>query len=148
MPVRNRCPMKRRSFGRSWQDWLGSLLLVGWLGGSSGCSQRPPLQANLEDPDMPPITMVIPDDVPLRIELEDKERKRSIGNGRDMYASTYRQGWQECWKRYKAGDLDPTDKNAEPSLVQEFGIQMRGRMDGFKNCRLAILQSQRAPKQP
>lgn len=98
--------------------------------------------------DMPPIEISIPENVPAELELIDKEGKRSIGNGREMYAATFAAGWKEYWRSVKTGSIDVNDPNAEPKLVQEHEIEARGRNDGFRKCREVALKRFRTTGTP
>jgi hypothetical protein len=102
----------------------------------AGCQSR-------TSDDLPGYKLTIPADIPERITLENKDGTTEEANGRELYAATHRQGWAECWQRYQRGELDPSDKSAEPMAVQEFGIEQNGRRDGFEACRQMLLRSRR-----
>jgi len=93
---------------------------------------------------MPAIELVIPDDVPKQIELIDKEGVRTIGDGRAMYSDAFRSGWEEFWRRYRRGEINADDRSVQPNWVQGYGIQGRGRFDGFTKCRDKVLQMSRS----
>lgn len=92
---------------------------------------------------MPPIDLSVPADVPEQITLTDKEGKVSFASGPAMYTATFRQGWLECWDRHSKGEQGVLTKDSEPALVQEYGIEARGRLDGFNGCKAALIARNR-----
>jgi hypothetical protein len=93
---------------------------------------------------MPQPEVSIPGDVPAALGLTDKEGNKATGNGREMYAAAFREGWAEYWKLYQRGEVSLADEFAEPTLVQEYNIEARGRADGFRQCRQMILKQRAA----
>jgi hypothetical protein len=93
------------------------------------------------EPDPPGYEVVIPDDVPEHLVLEDKHGVKTEGNGREMYADFHRYGWRRCWEEHHLGRIDPKNERACQDYVPQcYGIEARGFEDGFKACQRYIRQ--------
>ena len=83
--------------------------------------------------------VTIPDDVPGEMELIDKDGTRHTGNGRELYAAGHKYGWRQCRSEFDLGRLDPRDKlSVENSIPCEYGVWVRGFVDGFRACQRTI----------
>src|SRR5262249_46636977 len=105
---------------------LAFLLLVFVVG--CGASKTPP----------PVDTVGVPDDVPAVMTLTPQDWTEEVVNGKELYARSYRAGWEECLERHQRGELNLADESAEPIPMGEFGIQTRGRKAGFAACRRTL----------
>src|SRR5262245_32643007 len=93
---------------------------------SVGCARSPA-------PDPVEYALTIPDDIPGDVVLKDKEGVEHAVNGRELYASSHRAGWQTCWQEYQRGRVGAGDDAAwERYVPGDFVIAARGFVDGFK----------------
>ena len=96
---------------------------------------------SVEGKTMPAIEMTIPDDVPGQVAVKDKEGNEVVVNGRELYTLGYNNGWDEYWNRYRSGKIKLDDESISPLVPSTFIYESRGHVDGFWNCRRAILKS-------
>lgn len=118
---------------------LGAVLLISFAGGAFiGCQQRgtaPEVQS-----DCPEVMLSIPNDIPETMVLLDKGGNPHVEKAREVYARAFRQGWEEYCRRFRNKQLELEDDSAEPALVQEYVLSQRGRIDGFRACRAALVK--------
>ena len=115
---------------RAIAPYLLLLVSCAW----NGCNRAQPS----DDAEMPRVDLSIPGDVPDTLVIKNRDGSTTEENGKELYSAAFKAGWRECWARYKSGSLDPFDEHSEPTLTQEYGIEVRGRKDGFKKCRVLI----------
>jgi hypothetical protein len=109
--------------------WLVMVSLVGLVGCRAGD------QVN----DLPGYQFTVPADVPARYVVVGKDGERTEVDGHALYAWGHRQGWADCWRRHRRGQIDPRDEAAEPVAMQEPDLAARARRDGFQACRRMLL---------
>jgi hypothetical protein len=115
--------------------WTCFLLLLVCLS-SAGCRRSKP------DSEPPRYDLVIPDDVPERFIVSEKDgTKQHEANGREVYASGYQYGWRCCWEEHQKGRVDPRDEWAYTKIImpQAVGVWIRGYVDGFKAYQRRLL---------
>lgn len=107
--------------------WVAALLCVFTFLGCQRASQGPP----------PGYVLTIPADIPDKFVPRRKSVSDPIQelNGREIYAFGHRLGWEECWKLYQEGKLDPNNEQAEPFEMQDSEFVRRAKKDGFTACR-------------
>jgi hypothetical protein len=101
----------------------------------SGCRQ-PHSEA-----DLPGYVLAIPDDVPKHLVLIEKDGTQHEGDGRELYTRGHQAGWRQCWEEHQKGRLDARDESAVDGYIpQDYGIAVRGFVDGFKSCQRFLRQ--------
>jgi hypothetical protein len=84
--------------------------------------------------------LVVPNDVPGVIEVEEKDGTKHPADGKELYSNGFRNGFVDCWDWYSRGWFDPLDPKFEQPLAQEFGVEARGRTDGWIQCQRKIIE--------
>jgi hypothetical protein len=112
--------------------WRNALVLAGAALVPVGCSPITPPE------DLPGYGVVIPAGVPERLVIHNKDGTTTEVNGRELYARAHREGWADFWRRYRRGELDPSDTTAEPVAMGEPKEAAQARRDGFEACRQMV----------
>lgn len=116
------------------------LLLPCFVVAVVGCQQ-----ANVEICQPPPIPAFnIPNDIPGDTIGASKNGEQIKFNGKDLYTTGFKQGWEEYWCELKNGRINLADSSREPKVPHEIVYQTMGRVDGFKACRKYVLDRQEA----
>ena len=118
---------------------IGDIVLVTVVIQILACDRK----ADSPDPAMPPIEMLIPDNLPDDMEFTEANGTKYHANPRTHYQEAYKQGWEEYWNQFKSGQVALEDEGARPHWPQESGIEAKGRLAGFLNCRKKLLEIQR-----
>jgi hypothetical protein len=87
---------------------------------------------------MPPIRLLIPDDIPAEVVLKGPPERHL--KGRNLYENGFYFGWREYWREYKAGLVSLRNEKSEPGVLLTLTVvEERGLYDGFRACRKALL---------
>ncbi len=88
--------------------------------------------------------VVIPPDLKEAETFHEKDGEEIILNARELYAGAFESGWNDYLERFQAGEIDLDEESAQPDLMQEWGLTMDARHQGFWQCRQDILHYAKA----
>ena len=87
------------------------------------------------DVELPGYTVHIPEDVPERVLITDKDGTKRAANARELYARGHRSGWRSCWEGQRKGWVHlEDDQDWQRFVPQDDAPAQQGFEVGFVQC--------------